>query len=348
MELVEGETLGERITRGPLPFDEALSLFRQMAEGLEAAHEKGIIHRDLKPGNVKITPEGKVKVLDFGLAKVFSAAPASGPQSESPTLTRSPSESGVILGTAAYMSPEQARGKTLDKRTDVWSFGCCLFEALTGRAPFLGETVSDTLAKILETEPSWKALPGQTPSRIRELLARCLTKDPGMRLHDIADARVEIVKASEEPAELPAAVATRVNRATLAAIGVAGVFAAVALWSLTRTSRRRTAGARCSSTFGRHFSRRTLYRLSHRGQFCHRERAKSLASIARRDGSASDRRKQWRRQPGVLSGQPMGRLREGSNAPAHGGERRRTAPHLQPRRYSAWGGLEGRRASIFR
>ncbi|HLE70286.1 MAG TPA: protein kinase, partial [Vicinamibacteria bacterium] len=235
MELVEGETLADRIARGPILIDEALPFFRQMAEGLEAAHDKGIIHRDLKPGNVKITPAGNVKVLDFGLAKVFSAAPASGPQSESPTVTRSPSEAGVILGTAAYMSPEQARGKTLDKRTDVWSFGCCLFEALTGRAPFLGETVSDTLAKILETEPSWKALPGQTPSRIRELLARCLTKDPGMRLHDIADARVEIVKASEEPAELPAAVATRVNRATLAAIGVAGVFAAVALWSLTRS-----------------------------------------------------------------------------------------------------------------
>ena len=235
MELVEGETLGERIARGPLSLDEALPLFRQIAEGLEAAHEKGIIHRDLKPGNVKITPEGNVKVLDFGLAKVFSAAHASGPQSESPTLTRSPSESGVILGTAAYMSPEQARGKALDKRTDIWSFACCLFEALTGRAPFLGETVSDTLAKILEREPAWGALPGRTPKRVRDLLTSCLTKDPANRLRDIGDARIEIVKVLTEPEELADREPTRDRRTILAVGAVAVVSVALALWSLTRT-----------------------------------------------------------------------------------------------------------------
>jgi serine/threonine-protein kinase len=235
MELVEGETLGERIARGPLPLDEALPLFRQIAEGLEAAHDKGIIHRDLKPGNVKITPEGKVKVLDFGLAKVFSAAHASGPQSESPTLTRSPSEAGVILGTAAYMSPEQARGKTLDKRTDIWSFGCCLFEALTGRAAFLGETVSDTIAQILEREPAWGVLPGPTPKKIRDLLAWCLTKDPANRLHDIGDARIEIAKALAEPEESPLEGGARDRRTVLVVGAVAVVSTALAFWSLTRT-----------------------------------------------------------------------------------------------------------------
>jgi serine/threonine-protein kinase len=229
MELVEGETLADRIARHPLPIEEALPLFRQIAEGLEAAHEKGIIHRDLKPSNVKLTPEGKVKVLDFGLAKAL-ASRESGPQSESPTVTRSPTESGVILGTAAYMSPEQARGKALDKRTDIWAFGCCLFEALTGRAAFLGETVSDTIAKILEREPPWGALPGRTPNKIRDLLARCLTKDPSMRTHDIADARIELTDALAEPEESP----LQNKIVPIAAVATAVVSIAVALWSLTR------------------------------------------------------------------------------------------------------------------
>ena len=184
MELIEGETLAERIANGPLPLIVCLRLFQQIAEGLEAAHEKGIVHRDLKPANIKIAPDDKPKILDFGLAKAFGAELAGSTASESPTMTRQGTETGVILGTAAYMSPEQARGKTLDKRTDIWSFGCCLFEALTGRAVFPGETVSDTIAKILQTEPEWSELPVVTAHGISELLRRCLTKDSHDRLHD--------------------------------------------------------------------------------------------------------------------------------------------------------------------
>ena len=161
MELVEGEDLSRRIASGPLPLEESLSYARQIAEALEAAHEKGIVHRDLKPANVKITPDGRVKVLDFGLAKAFeSEATLSNPSiSYSPTLTARGTAAGVILGTAAYMSPEQARGKPVDKRTDVWAFGCVLYEMLTGKRAFEGETVSDTLASILKEDPNWAALP---------------------------------------------------------------------------------------------------------------------------------------------------------------------------------------------
>lgn len=203
MELVPGETLAERIARGPIPFEEALDLFRQIAEALEAAHGKGIVHRDLKPANVKITPEGKVKLLDFGLAKAFAGESAGSDLSQSPTFTRDPTEAGVILGTPAYLSPEQARGKTIDSRTDVWAFGCILYEALCGKSPFLGETVSDTIATILDREPDWNALPPGTPSAIRRLLRRCLEKDQRRRLQAIGDARIEIEELlggrSEEP-----------------------------------------------------------------------------------------------------------------------------------------------------
>jgi len=199
LELVPGDTLADRLQGGRIPTAEALALALQIAEALEAAHEKGVIHRDLKPANVKVTPEGRVKVLDFGLAKAFVEDPASPELSNSPTLSAAATRDGVILGTAAYMSPEQARGKSVDKRTDVFSFGVVLFEMLTGRRLFQGEEVSDVLASVLKNEPDWAALPGDTPSRVRDVLRRCLEKDPRKRTRDIGDVRLEIEEAVSHP-----------------------------------------------------------------------------------------------------------------------------------------------------
>ena len=199
LELVEGVTLAERIAQGALPLDEALDIAKQIAEALEEAHEKGIVHRDLKPANVKLTPEGKVKVLDFGLAKAWAGAeaearPATGATSAA-TLTRLGTQAGVVLGTAAYMSPEQARGKAVDKRADIWAFGVVLFEMLTGKPLFGGETASDILASVLTLEPDFGQLPAETPARVRALLRRCLNRDPRERLRDIGDARLELAAA---------------------------------------------------------------------------------------------------------------------------------------------------------
>ncbi len=192
LELVEGETLAERIARGPLPSDEALEIARQIADALEAAHEKGIVHRDLKPANVKLDPDGQVKVLDFGLAKALPTDGSSPDITSSPTMTAAATQAGVVLGTAAYMSPEQARGKSVDKRADIWAFATVLYEMLTGRKAFEGETVSDTLAAVLTKEPDWSALPAETPASVRRVLRRCLDRDPKTRIHDIADARLEL------------------------------------------------------------------------------------------------------------------------------------------------------------
>ena len=192
MELAEGETLAERIKKGPIPVDDSLEYARQIAEGLEVAHEQGIIHRDLKPANVMVTPEGRVKVLDFGLAKAWQPEEDDADLTHSPTLTAQMTAAGVLLGTAAYMSPEQARGKPVDKRTDVWSFGCVLFEMLTGSRCHQGETVSDTLAGILMQAPAWESLPANTPPRVHRLLRRCLEKDPQRRLRDIGEARIAL------------------------------------------------------------------------------------------------------------------------------------------------------------
>jgi eukaryotic-like serine/threonine-protein kinase len=207
MELVEGETLAERLQQGPLPLREALDIAQQIADALEAAHEKGILHRDLKPANIKVTPDGSVKVLDFGLAKVLDGSPAGTQLANSPTLSRLATQAGLIMGTAAYMSPEQARGKPVDRRTDVWAFGCVLYEMLTAKPAFDGETITDILGAIVHKEPDWSALPSDAPARLRELLQRCLQKDPKQRLRDMGDARLEIDVAHRAPVIESAAVA---------------------------------------------------------------------------------------------------------------------------------------------
>jgi serine/threonine-protein kinase len=260
LEHIEGETLADRIARGPLPLQETLNICIEIAAGVEAAHDGGVVHRDLKPANVMITPNDQVKVLDFGLAKGRVATDESGlakspalvdsptlssPTLSSPTLPHSPTLispatlPGVILGTAAYLSPEQARGKVVDRRTDIWSFGCILYECLTGKRAFEGETVSDTIAKILERPMDWSTLPRSTPSRLRELLERCLEKDPRRRLRDIGDARLALEEiktgryAGVSADAAPATTATQRRRTAIiaAASALAGAIVAIAAWN---------------------------------------------------------------------------------------------------------------------
>jgi Tol biopolymer transport system component len=212
MELVQGPTLADCISKSPMPFTEALPIAKEICDALEYAHEHGIAHRDLKPQNVKITPDGAVKVLDFGLAKALEGDVASANISNSPTITGIATQAGIILGTAAYMSPEQAKGKSADRRTDIWAFGCVFFEMLTGRVVFGGETVSDTLASVIKSDPDWSLLPDSTPPTIRNLLRRCLQKDAKQRLQAIGEARIAIEQtiagASTETGPAPTAAPT--------------------------------------------------------------------------------------------------------------------------------------------
>ena len=243
MELVEGPTLADVIARGPIPISDVLPIAKQIAEALDAAHEQGIIHRDLKPANIKVRADGTVKVLDFGLAKALApdgASTTAGNLTESPTIT-SPAmtQAGMILGTAAYMSPEQAKGRAVDKRSDVWAFGVVLYEMLTGQRLFKGDDVSEVLASVLTRQPDWTILPADTPALVRRLLRRCLEKDRTRRLADIADARLDIVDSlSGSDVDAPSAVSASRTHGRLAwassllLVGLAA--AAVAVWATRR------------------------------------------------------------------------------------------------------------------
>ena len=200
LELIDGPTLADRIASGAIPLDEALPIATQIADALEAAHEAGVIHRDLKPANIKVREDGTVKVLDFGLAKALDPAPEGDP-AQSPTLTAAATQMGVILGTAAYMAPEQARGKPVDKRADIWAFGVVLYEMLAGARAFPGDDATDTIAAVVRAEPDWSALPLETPGRVAELARRCLVKDPRNRLRDIGDARFALATSGDTDVE---------------------------------------------------------------------------------------------------------------------------------------------------
>lgn len=236
--MVEGDTLADRLNRGPIPVEDSLKMALQIADALKAAHDKGVIHRDLKPLNIKVTDDDKVKVLDFGLAKAFAGDEAEATVSNSPTLSMAATQQGVILGTAAYMSPEQAKGRTVDKRTDVWAFGCVLFEMLTGGQSFGASDVTESLAAVIRSEPEWDTLPANLHPRLREAVERCLEKPVAERFQDIGDVRVDIKKVLADPSGVMAHPVAEVLHRTpssklpwVAAV-LFGVIAGMAGWNL--------------------------------------------------------------------------------------------------------------------
>ncbi|HTM32084.1 MAG TPA: protein kinase [Vicinamibacterales bacterium] len=318
MELVAGEDLSERIARGPVPVDEALSTARQIADALEAAHDQGIIHRDLKPANIKVRADGTVKVLDFGLAKAMAPAGSSPDVSPSPTITTPAmmTGAGVILGTAAYMSPEQARGKVAGKRADIWAFGCVLYELLAGRRVFEADEVADVLARVLTLQPDWSLLPPTVPAGIQRLLSRCLEKDPKRRLADIADARLEIDDALAEQNGKDTRVAAGAPRAvgssgrTKAAWAVAALFAASAL-GLGIAMMRRPVVAEAPVYRSTILVNETLSRRAPSHRFRLSPDGRQLAYIA---ADASGRTMLWVRPLDSLAGQPLAGT-DDANAP---------------------------------
>jgi eukaryotic-like serine/threonine-protein kinase len=341
MELVEGPTLADRMAGGALPWEDALPIARQIADALEAAHEQGIIHRDLKPANVKASADGTVKVLDFGLAKALGpdATGASGDASNSPTLTARGTQIGMILGTAAYMAPEQARGRAVDRRADIWAFGVVLYEMLAGKRAFEGEDISITLASVLKEDVDWQALPPDLPAPLRRLLRRCLEKDPKRRLSAIGDARLELEDVSAGPAQDASAASAaaaqaiadlrkRATRGWIAAAGLAVIAALVAVVAWMNVSPPADAPAlvqraqfqiTAGGVAGRHADR---VRGQIRGGREHDSRA-----AARWTADACARRNRCRRfvKPVLDRRQQGDRVRRGrSRVP--GGRRRRHAP----------------------
>ena len=286
MELVEGPTLADRIARGAVPLDEAIPIAKQIADALESAHEQGIIHRDLKPANIKLRDDGTVKVLDFGLAKALDQDPRlenAGSRQAVTVTSPAVTAAGIILGTAAYMAPEQAKGRSVDARADIWAFGCVLFEMLAGRAPFAGESVVDILSTVIQRDPDWSALPEHTPAALRRLLRRCLEKNPKHRLAAIADARLDLDEAARpQSADDVRALAATPRRSTamLAVGGALVLMTTVDVVGMVASVTRRSTdpgerGLRC-----RHSGRR-------RSESCNAHRP--IRRLARRD-DARDRR----------------------------------------------------------